>query len=32
MHDLLICLAFLAMVLSPCIVASKSGSSENEQA
>ena len=31
MHDLLIALSFVAMVLVPCFVASKSGSSESEQ-
>jgi hypothetical protein len=30
MHDLLIALSFVAMVLAPCFVASKSGSSEME--
>jgi hypothetical protein len=30
MHDLLIALAFLAMVLFPCIVASRTGSGESE--
>jgi len=32
MHDLLIALSFVAMVLTPCFVASKSGSSELEEA
>jgi len=32
MHDMLIALAFIAMVLAPCFVASKSGSSELEDA
>jgi len=29
MHDMLIALAFIAMVLAPCFVASKSGSIED---
>ncbi len=28
MHDLIICLAFIGMVIAPAIVAAKSGSSE----
>jgi len=32
MHDMLIALAFIAMVLTPCFVATKSGSSEMEEA
>jgi len=31
MHDILICVAFLSMIIAPCLVASKSGSSESEQ-
>jgi hypothetical protein len=30
MHDLLIALSFVAIVLAPCLVASKSGSGEME--
>jgi hypothetical protein len=30
MHDMLIAIAFLAMVLLPCIVASRAGSTESD--
>jgi hypothetical protein len=30
MHDLLICLAFVGMVIAPAVVAAKSGSSEGK--
>jgi hypothetical protein len=30
MHDLMICLAFIGMVIAPAVVAAKSGSSEDK--
>jgi hypothetical protein len=30
MHDLMICLAFIGMVIAPAVVAAKSGSSEGK--